>query len=1162
MEPYAEEVWDLPNLMPGAAFPEFILGFIESRNVRLVHIMNARLAFDLLPDMTCLPQPPAIVVQLHGEEPNKWGYVRHVARRYANLVDAFSVVSEHLKQTVIGYEIPPSRVEAIYLGVDGEGEFNPDRVTPIEHENSAEGTKRILWPGRLVRDKDPMLTLEVVARARELGAQFVLDIVGDGHLKEPVRARAEELGVSDAIRWYPPSQEMARWYRGADLVLMTSLFEGVPLVIYEALAMGVPVIAPALPGNVELMGSQCGVLVEPRDDVERYAEAIVSLLADDERRRQIGEHSRERMLAGFSLTEMGHRHDRLYEQLLAKRTSSSLWRDEELLGEADSPRTSPSSTPSLPQLRREPTPDRTVGVIVPCYRHGIFLDACIASIKAQTHPPATIVVVDDCSDDPETLEALARLDRDPDVTVLRQPENRGPSAARNRALTEIKTSYFLPVDADDELLPDALERMLARLETAPPEVGFVYPSWRHIGNHSDEVQVPAYNLWLLMQQNYCGTPALFDRRLFDGDGVSYPEEIVVGHEDWDLVLQLAERGVRGVPADGPTFLYRKQGFSRVSAVDYGPVEFQKTVERRHPNLYGCRDEIKAKWAPALSIVLLDEDGATWAGGDLLPLERQTCGDFEVLARGDLGAGVRPVEVGDDAPLAWLQAAVYQARGRWILLLPRSAAAALASRSFVEQLIHAFIANERTVATVLAEAPDISRVAFSQLDNAERIRARPAAVAFERPLWGRAPDVPLGTEGTLLADLVVGLRTLGPVQWRLVSAEQGVAPWSASPTTRGTRIDLNLDRSAPAAEIAMRHMVSHQAPRLPELTPGTIRRWRHLDSWVPAQTSLLCRHRDPKTGVRMVNLDREPPPGYVLDQVLGCTRIFPAPGSARLIHADHSFSLGREGALAEGEYDLGYVENQPLPMLVGLELRRVPGPEGKGGQEILVAGPDDPLVYQSEHLATLGWIEPHPILPRPSEILHTGPWAVDSLRRRVDEDGWKHDYHAEAPDGAGDGITLGFLRRHPSGADLVALRRHSDGRLASELCIPGRASRDPQKLGRWLAEPVVFGNSAAARRAGAGSRLRHLALRAGNRRLADDEGEVMGYLQRQNGPGSSTLYSTIHPVTGDQIVTRFPERAGEQGYVLDGILGSIFDPSEDEEIERITPLPWGRLPRPG
>jgi glycosyltransferase involved in cell wall biosynthesis len=513
LEPYAEEVWDLPDLMPGGAFPEFILGFIESRNVQIVHMMNSRLAFDLLPEISVLPEPPSIVVQLHAEEPNQAGYVRYVTRRYGNLVDAFSVTSRHLEEAIAGYAIAPSRVAVIHSGVDGEQEFNPSHVEPLELEG---GGSRVLWPGRLVEQKDPMLTLDVIARARERGARFVLDVVGDGHMEDAVRARAERLGVADMIDWHPPSQEMARWYRSVDLVLMTSAYEGVPYVVYEALAMGVPVIGPALPGNLEFMDADSGILVEPRDDVDRYADAIVSLLADDERRRGMGERSRRRMLGDFSLIEMGRRHGELYEGLLAKRPATG-----QALAHGPPPLT-------RTRLRREPLPEPTVGVIVPCYRHGIFLDACIDSIKAQTRGPDRIVVVDDGSDDAETIEVLDRLEQDPEVSVVRQEANLGPSAARNRALTQLDTSYVLPIDADDELLPNALERMLAQLEVAPEDVGFIYPNVQYMGNRSNYVRSPAYNLWLLMQQNYCPAPALFDRRVFDGTGVRYPEEMVVG----------------------------------------------------------------------------------------------------------------------------------------------------------------------------------------------------------------------------------------------------------------------------------------------------------------------------------------------------------------------------------------------------------------------------------------------------------------------------------------------------------------------------------------------------------------------------------------------------------------------------------------------------------
>jgi glycosyltransferase involved in cell wall biosynthesis len=1138
VEGYAEEIWELPDLMPGGAFPEFILGFIESRGVRIVHIMNSRLAFDLLPDMTCLPQPPAVVVQLHAEEPDQAGYVRYVTRRYGNLIDAFSVTSEHLKDTVAAYEVPPSKIEVIHSGVDGEREFDPARVEPLELAGN--GRSRVLWPGRLVEQKDPLLTLEVLARARERGAEFVLDVVGDGHLEETVRARAEELGVADMINWHPPSQDMARWYRSSDLLLMTSVYEGVPYVIYESLAMSVPVVAPALPGNVEFMDADSGVLIEPRDDADRYAEAISSLLKDEERRGEMGERSRQRMLAEFSLAEMGQRHDDLYGRLLSTQAATSRWRNEELFGDAEPGGHVPDTGPPTPlRFPREPLPERTVGVVVPCHRHGIFLDGCIASIKAQTVAPAAIVVVDDGSTDAETIEALARLDDDPEVTVLRLTENAGPSAARNRGLEQLDTSYFLPIDADDELLPDALERMLAQLEKAPEEVGFVYPNAQHIGNQTNYVEAPAYNVWLLMEQNYCPAPALFDRRLFEGTGIAYPEEIVVGHEDWDLILQLAERDVRGIPAEGPTFLYRKQGFSRVHAVDYGPESFHRTIERRHPHLYLRRDELKAKWAPALSIVLLDEVARGWGRDDLAGLARQTCEDFELLASDELGDGTRSIAAVGHGPVAWLREAIGSARGRWLLLLPRSVAAALDNPSFVEQLIHAFAANEGTTAVVLADAPDVTRVSFAQLDNTERLAAQPAAIAFERPLWGRAPEIPLGVEGSLLADLVVGLRVVGPAQWRVAPIEGDGRPWRqpVEPAIGGERIDVNVPVPEGGAEAAMWHMVAHQPPRLPELTPGTVRRWEPPEPWTPPQSRLLCRHLNLKTGFRMVTESRKPPLGHRLERVLGCAHAFSAPGTCRLVHANHSFELTDEqGILPDGHFDVGYVEQQPLPMLEGLELRRVP----ESGQEILVCGAEDPLIYNSEQVDFLGWIEPYPILPRPGDVLHTGPWAVEVLLRGADPRAGVHDYRVEAPGEAREGIAIGSLQCH-DGPGLVALRLRSDGRLASELCTPGRASRDPRKIGHWVVGPLRGNGSAALRIRAAASRLRHLVRHGRGRRLAKDEGIVLGYLRRQSIPGTSTLYSTVHPVTGDQLVTRSPEEATGAGYVMDGILGAIFDP---------------------
>ena len=1127
LEPLAEEVWNLPDLMPGDGFAEFILGFVESRGVRVVHIMNSKLGFDLLPEMTRLAEPPSVVVQLHAEEPNQAGYVRYATRRYANLIDAFSVTSRNLEATVAAYDIPPSRIEVIHSGVDADQEFNPANVEPWERPG---GVSRVLWPGRLVDQKDPMLTLEVIARARERGAEFVLDIVGDGHLEDAVRRRAEQLGVAGLIEWHPPSQEMARWYRSADLLLMTSAYEGVPYVIYESLAMGVPVVAPGLPGNREFMDADSGALVEPRDDVEGYAEAIVELLADGERRRRMGERSRRRMLEDFSLAEMGRRHGALYERLLtAGRASRS----------TPEPETGGASPPTL-RLQRDPPPERTLGVIVPCYRHGTFLGGCIDSIKAQTLPPERIVVVDDGSDDVETLEALARLERDPEVSVLRQPGNLGPSAARNRALTELDTSYVLPIDADDELLPNALETMVTQLESAPEDIGFVYPNVQYMGNQSNYVGSPAYNLWLLMQQNYCPAPALFDRRVFDGTGVRYPEEMRVGHEDWDLILQLAERGLRGLVADGPTFRYRKQGFSRANAVDYAPDAFYEAIEERHPRLYEDGDAIKASWSPALSVVLLDDDDRAWTEADLAGLSDQRCRDFELLSQTASIEGAVAVSAQAGSPLVWLQEAIHRARGRWVLLLPRSVADLLNDRIFVDCLLRALLANHGVLGAVFAESADETRPSLAQLDDEERLAASPAAVAFERRSWGRMPELPLSSKYPPLAAIAIGLQAQGPLQWRAVRASRPGPPWrtrqpgsSAGPPA----LDINLP-PGDGPELAARKMMLHQPPRLPELVSRTRQRVERSTPWMPPQSFLLCRHLNPATGLRIVTPAREAPRGHLLEHVLGVSRRFPAPGAERLTHADDRFALsGEQGDLGEGEYDLGYIERQRLPTLEKLEVRRIP----ETGQETLVAGSNDPLIDGSEPVEPLGWIEPCPILPRAGDILHTGPWAVVFLGRELDRREWRHRYRAGGAGSGGEAVQLGWL--HPeAGPGMVALRLRSDGRLASELCTPGRASRDPRKLGRWIGEPLADAKRPNERLRGSASRLRHLVRHGRSRRLATaEEGEILGYLRRQGMPGCSTLYSTIHPITGDQFVTCSPEEASAAGYVIDGILGAIFDP---------------------
>ncbi len=766
LEPYADEIWSLPDLMRGSEFPSFVLGFIESRHVEVAHIMNSRLGFDLMPDMRCLPEPPVVVIQHHAEEHDKSGYVRYVASRYGNLVDAFSVTSQQLADAMTGYDVPRSRIHVISTGVDGLGEFNPDRVAPIELPTQP--GSRILWPGRLVAQKDPMLTLEVIKLLAERGVSFSLQVVGDGDMKEEVINRALELGVDHLISWHPPSFEMPRWYRASDLLLMTSTFEGVPYVIYEALAMGVPVVAPALPGNIELMGAEGGALICPRDDASAYADAIQALLQDDRRRHEIAVAARAKMLKEHSLEEMANRHDALYRHLLTHRPKSS--RQGAEIAETIDPGV---SSPSPICFSRNPPPDRTIAVIVPCFQHGRFLPDAIESLRKQTLMPQRIVVVDDASADPETTEALDKLEQDPLVTVIRLAENSGPSVARNRALAEVTENYVLPLDADDMLLRTTLEEMVEQLERAPESVGFIYPNVQHFGNRHDSYRPPAYNLNALLNNNYCAAASLFDRRVFLA-GVRYPEDIAFGHEDWDLVLQMAERGIEGEAAESGTLLYRKRGFSRVNSVEYGPRSFHERISRRHPVLYGQRrNKIKAEWAPALSVILLDGcDGVAkmWPNKDELArrLDVQSYEDFETICAGvslnnPSGLYVRDVSHAGDEQM---QAAIQAARGRFVLVAGVGAADAMKGGGFLEQVIRLLWGNGESPRLVFATVPDQRGPRLRLLDKREAATAVPCGVAWRRE-ESESHQVDIGAAMTPIEDVIMCWQIDGPIEWRSI-----------------------------------------------------------------------------------------------------------------------------------------------------------------------------------------------------------------------------------------------------------------------------------------------------------------------------------------------------------------------------------------------------------
>jgi len=115
-----------------------------------------------------------------------------------------------------------------------------------------------------------------------------------------------------------------------------------------------------------------------------------------------------------------------------------------------------------------------VSVVVPCYRCTDTVGDAVASIAAQTLPPAEILLVDDCSGDGtlEMLHSLAGAYPAGWIKVVALPVNSGPSRARNAGWEQARQEYIAFLDSDDTWAPRKLELQMQAL-VADPQIALI-----------------------------------------------------------------------------------------------------------------------------------------------------------------------------------------------------------------------------------------------------------------------------------------------------------------------------------------------------------------------------------------------------------------------------------------------------------------------------------------------------------------------------------------------------------------------------------------------------------------------------------------------------------------------------------------------------------------
>jgi len=146
--------------------------------------------------------------------------------------------------------------------------------------------------------KSPEDFVEVAARvlAKTQLAHFVM--AGDGELRQSIEERIRRHGIGGHITLlgWQSENEMPEVYRNLDVVVLTSLWEGLPCVFSEAMACALPIVATNVDGAREaILEGENGYLHDPHD-IEGMARSVLKLIADADLRRTMGRRGKSRVM--------------------------------------------------------------------------------------------------------------------------------------------------------------------------------------------------------------------------------------------------------------------------------------------------------------------------------------------------------------------------------------------------------------------------------------------------------------------------------------------------------------------------------------------------------------------------------------------------------------------------------------------------------------------------------------------------------------------------------------------------------------------------------------------------------------------------------------------------------------------------------------------------
>ena len=291
-----------------------IVKFIKKRQIEVIHTHNYK--SNMYGVIAAKFAKVPVVCTLHGwvAENSKVRFYEFIDRLIIRRMDHIVTVSPAIRKDIEISGINPKKITYIPNAVDVNRFSCSHKSSDLRQKLGLKNSLVVGAIGRLVPEKGHKYLLKAFKGISSAVPAAKLLMVGDGYLKDDLMAQAQNLGISDKVVFVGIQDDIVSVYEAIDVLVLSSLTEGLPLVILEAMSMKVPVVASAVGSIPYIINNGEGILVEPKN-IEELERAMFVALHDKALGRRMGEKAREKVTTNFSLEIFSQNYINLYKRI-------------------------------------------------------------------------------------------------------------------------------------------------------------------------------------------------------------------------------------------------------------------------------------------------------------------------------------------------------------------------------------------------------------------------------------------------------------------------------------------------------------------------------------------------------------------------------------------------------------------------------------------------------------------------------------------------------------------------------------------------------------------------------------------------------------------------------------------------------------------------------